>query len=70
MPETMSFKKNTTFLGRNGEFKCSGLSVASFSDYVLIEPITSKGEVGRCSIRIPVESIGGLCRLLKEAKGV
>jgi len=72
MLKTIFFKKTTSFLGRNGEFKCKGISIASIGtpkpEYILIEPITSKDTIGRCSIRIPAKEIDTFCNLLKEAK--
>ena len=54
----IKFDKPTKFLGRNGYYTCTGLYVTENPNgQVWIEPITSKGEVGRCRIEIPVEAI-------------
>ncbi len=59
--ETIYFKRNTKFLGRNGKFNCSGLHFTDNrlvgEDNISIEPITSKDLVGRCRIEIPREEV-------------
>jgi len=67
----VSFKTNTSFLGKNGMFKCTGVNVtrADFNNekpYITIAPITSKEVIGRCMIRVPVENIPDLIKLLQE----
>lgn len=52
----------TTFTGRNGTFQCTGLVITPLAtNQVIIEPITSKNETGRCSITIPEEDIPNVC---------
>lgn len=67
----VTFKTMTSFLGRNGMFKCTGVNVirADFNNekpYITIAPITSKEVIGKCMIRIPVENIPELIKLLQE----
>jgi len=40
-------------LGRNGELKTAGVSVASVGREVWIQPITAKNRVGRCVLAMP-----------------
>ena len=61
-------KKLTKFTGRNGYFNCSGIQLYSDNTAVMINPTTSKGEVGNCSIEIPIESIDEVINILKQLK--
>lgn len=66
--ETIKFNRTVQFLGRNGGFKCTGVSVITTQDNsVMIEPITSKGEIGRSFIEIPIENIEVFINTLKKA---
>lgn len=61
----MKFTKQTTFLGRNGVFKATGLEITRCLDaddrsVIVLEPVTSKGVTGRCNIEIPPEDIPAL----------
>lgn len=62
-----NFTRVTSFLGRNGTFQASGLKVwaGRYNGGVYLEPITSKGKVGRCCIEIPAEDIPALIKLLQ-----
>ena len=53
----IKFKRQVQFIGRNGCFKSIGLDliVHPHSNVVSISPITSKNDIGRCIIEIPVE---------------
>ena len=70
-------------LGRNGFMNVSGLNIypnrSQFQQptpptnrthiaTVLLQPVTSKGQIGMCSIDVPVENIDALIAALKEAK--
>ena len=57
----VTFKRLTTFLGRNGTAKCSGVQVTPLLKDVILTPITSKDLAGRCEIVIPTESIQEVC---------
>lgn len=57
MSTQVKFNRNVNFIGRNGAFKCIGLEIANIQGVIVIEPITSKGQVGRCQIEIPQESV-------------
>lgn len=67
------FSRQTTFLGRNGYMKCSGLDLCQGGlrdDLVLLAPLTSRGHVGRCELEIQLEDlpalISGLQKLLPK----
>jgi len=63
----VKFKSTTTFLGRNGEFKSTGLLISmSLLNEVFIQPITSKGFPGRAYLAVPIESIPELIEALKS----
>jgi hypothetical protein len=66
----MKFSKWTTFLGRNGMFRATGLRLsncvtAESSSVVVIEPITSLERPGRCNIEVPVEDVPALIKELQ-----
>jgi len=44
----------TSFLGRNGYFQSKGIEVSRMScGLVAVQPITTKGKTGRCTIELP-----------------
>lgn len=49
----ITFKDRTTFLGRNGEFYCDGIVFTRFGREIMIQPVTSKGCIGRGYLSIP-----------------
>jgi hypothetical protein len=66
MEKTIKFDRTVQFLGRNGGFKCTGVSaLATSDDTLMIEPITSKGDVGRCFIEIPIENVSAFINALE-----
>lgn len=54
------FSRQTRFTGRNGYFKCSGISLMQQDDIILLETRTSRGFIGRCNVEIPVEDLPAL----------
>ena len=66
----LKFKRQIHFEGRNGYFNSIGLKITKFDkDNILnIYPITSKNNVARCLIEIPVEEINNLIEILKKIK--
>jgi len=64
--KTITFKKTTTFLGRNGEFKQKGLVVAPYGDEVTLAPITSKDAIGRAWLAVPKTAIPELINILQS----
>jgi len=68
MNEQIDWKEKTTsFTGRNGTFKCTGIDLVEFDDNkkLIIHPITSKNAIGNCNIIIPTEKIPELIEKLK-----
>lgn len=60
-------KRLTAYLGRNGQMKCSGLTLTkTMNRSVMIEPLTSKGVIGRSLIEIPNEDIPAVIQALKQ----
>lgn len=53
---TIKYDKPTTWrtLGYSGYTKARGLEVCEFDDEVLLEPINSRGDVGRARLVVPV----------------
>ena len=70
MNEKLMFKDWVKFEGRNGYFKSIGLKLTKFDkdDVLNIYPITSKNNVAKCLIEIPVEEIDNLIEILKKIK--
>ena len=70
MNEKLEFKRQVHFEGRNGYFKSIGLQLTKHNndDILNIYPITSKNNIGRCLIEIPVEEIDDLIEILKKIK--
>lgn len=70
----IKFSRTTDFLGRNGSFQCTGLSIHRInpslskflgSNHITIFPITSKNKIGRCFIVIPQENVSEVCAALQ-----
>ena len=70
MNEKLMFKRHVKFQGRNGYFNSIGLKLTKHDndDILNIYPITSKNNVARCLIEIPVEEIDDLIEILKKIK--
>ena len=70
MNEELKFKRHVKFQGRNGYFNSIGgqLTKHDNDDILNIYPITSKNNVARCLIEIPVEEIDDLIEILKKIK--
>ena len=68
MNEELKFKRHVKFQGRNGYFNSIGLQLTKHDndDILNIYPITSKNNVARCLIEIPVEEIDDLIEILKK----
>jgi len=67
----MKFTKTTTFTGRNGCFKATGLELSVYlkpnnDSVIVLEPITSRDIIGRCQIEIPREDIPALIAELQK----
>ena len=70
MNEKIMFKTLVKFEGRNGYFNSIGLQLTKHNgdDILNIYPITSKNNIGRCLIEIPIEEIDSLIEILKKFK--
>lgn len=70
MNEELKFKRHVKFEGRNGYFNSIGLKITKFEkdDILNIYPITSKNNIGRCLIEIPIEEIDNLIETLNKIK--
>lgn len=70
MMKNIKFTKQTTFTGRNGMFKCNGLSILPMhfadKDTVWLEPLTSRNVIGHCHIEIPRADIPKLIAELQS----
>lgn len=66
MVAEVKFRLTSQFLGRNGYCKCSGVQLIGDPANVTITPLTSRNELGRCEITIPVEEIPNLIVALKS----
>ena len=72
--ERINFNQNLTkFHGRNGIFKCSGLTFNWYESldeneapFIEICPITSRGLTGRCFIRVPISHIREIINTLTK----
>ena len=69
MNKQIKFERTTNFTGRNGYFQCGGIDVQTIKHNrsVMLAPITSKNEIGRCDITIPEENIPELIIALQAA---
>lgn len=58
--------QNLRFTGRNGSFKCVGISVYPVGDKIEVAPYTSKGLIGNCVIELPAsrEELQSICNSL------
>jgi len=70
MDAKIKYDRNVNFIGRNGYFKASGLDIYANESIVILQPITSKGVTGRCSIEIPIEAVAALMNILNQAADV
>lgn len=67
----IKFSKESKFLGRNGQFKSIGIVVGeTLENHVSIQPITSKGQIGKAIICIPKDSVNDLIKALSRIDGV
>jgi len=65
------FRRLTAALGRNGEIKCSGISLGPIRRFhgesVCMVATKSKGNNGRCCIEVPVEDLPDLATFIVKA---
>jgi hypothetical protein len=67
-PNVETWADDLSFFGRNGCLNCRGIiALARDGDTVALQPITSKGEIGRCRIDVPVAALRALVDRLPKA---
>lgn len=67
--EKFYFETESWFLGRNGRFRARGLHIyKEENSNIVISPITSKNQVGRCDIAVPEESLEEFINALEYVK--
>jgi hypothetical protein len=66
----IKYDRTVRFIGRNGYFKQSGIEVTANDNLVILQPTTSRGETGRCSIEIPIENVGAVMNALSQLTGI
>lgn len=61
-------KSVTSFLGRNGCFKCSGVEILPLTGQgtLTISALTGRGDIARCNIEVPIEDIPQLVSELQK----
>jgi hypothetical protein len=66
----IKFNTITTFSGRNGLGKCSGVAIEHMhyliGQTVWISPLTSRGDIANCHIGIPVDDVPSVVKELKK----
>lgn len=66
----IKYDRTVYFMGRNGYFKASGVEIYAYDEVVILQPTTSRGETGRCSIEIPIENVAAVMNALSELTGI
>lgn len=76
MSRITRWNERTWFLGRNGNFRCTGIEALKLEgqlgpdlfrqDVVQLSPLDSRGMVARCSIDVPVASLPELIAELQK----
>lgn len=61
----VKWDRPTEFLGRNGYFMCSGVDLTTDEDKLFIAPLTGRGDVGRCTIEVPLNKLDELIASLE-----
>jgi hypothetical protein len=65
----VNYKSIVNFEGRNGYFKQGGLAIQELGDgKVALFPLTSKGDIARCMIEIPVDDLETVINTLEAVK--
>lgn len=70
--KVIELKRMTTFLGRNGTFKCTGLIISGYHDaekpVINIQPVTSYAKPGRARISFPMKDVDKVIKNLVKIK--
>ena len=72
MIKSVKYSRQVNFLGRNGFFKQAGLDIQAFNcnyptGIVILSPLTSRGNVARCQIEIPLGDVPSVIEALQKA---
>lgn len=67
MSESIGFRHPTECLGRNGVMKMAGIHVNRIGTDLYIAPITSRMQIGRAWMLVPVEMAPDVARALLRA---
>ena len=68
MSETIGFRETREFLGRNGLAKMGGILIQRQADDLYIAPLTSRLQVGRSYMLVPVEMVPDIAKaMLRES---
>ena len=64
----LKYKRTVNFLGRNGMFKQSGVAVTKTPGQTLVtlQPFTSRGDIGRAWLEIPLEDVPSVIAALQK----
>ncbi len=62
---TIDFPKVTTYEGTKGVQKCKGLKIVQHSEFIDFYPMTEKGTVGGANIKIPIDDLSILDKIIE-----
>ena len=66
---SIAFRKPTQSLGRNGVMKMAGIHVGRHADALYVAPITSRMQVGRAWMLVPLDAVAGVAKAMLEVAG-
>jgi hypothetical protein len=62
----IKYNKETSYIGRNGEGRQTGIGITGHGDVITMEPINSKNNVANCMINIPYGDINNVLDALTK----
>jgi len=68
MIKDIKYATTVNFVGRNGFFKQTGISVQSVGQVITLQPFTSRGVIGNGFLEIPLDSVDEVINALRSAK--
>ena len=69
MSETIAFRSPTEFLGRNGIATMAGIHIGLQGDTLYLAPVTSRKQIGRAYLLIPLEATPDIAKALLRVCG-
>jgi hypothetical protein len=66
---SIAFRKRTESLGRNGVMKMAGIHVSRHADALYVAPITSRMQIGRAWILVPLDAVGDVAKAMLDVSG-